>query len=208
METPPRTADSGPSPASCISSDSRRSRRGSSTVGPSGNWRCWCSSRARLCASFIEMLRRRARPRAPHPRPLSPPSPTFYNPPHAHRRHRCRSRGGRGGSRSGPRGRSGRRGGGRLSAGAPGEKPCGGAVPEHVLPRLNGFDPSGLPVRLRDIAPGSRNIAPWHRGDRTPKAFAEPRSRGNASPRALSDSPRRNALSAQEHGIASSGVLV
>ncbi|HEX7186558.1 MAG TPA: hypothetical protein VF756_32360 [Thermoanaerobaculia bacterium] len=28
----------------------------------------------------------------------------------------------------------------------PGEKPCGGAVPEHVLPRLAGFDPSPLPV--------------------------------------------------------------
>jgi menaquinone-9 beta-reductase len=27
-----------------------------------------------------------------------------------------------------------------------GEKPCGGAVPEHVLPRLAGFDPSPLPV--------------------------------------------------------------
>jgi len=30
--------------------------------------------------------------------------------------------------------------------GRPGEKPCGGAVPEHVLPRLPGFDPSGLPA--------------------------------------------------------------
>lgn len=28
----------------------------------------------------------------------------------------------------------------------PGEKPCGGAVPEHVLPRLAGFDPSSLPA--------------------------------------------------------------
>jgi flavin-dependent dehydrogenase len=28
----------------------------------------------------------------------------------------------------------------------PGEKPCGGAVPEHVLPRLAGFDPSALPA--------------------------------------------------------------
>jgi flavin-dependent dehydrogenase len=28
----------------------------------------------------------------------------------------------------------------------PGEKPCGGAVPEHVLPRLGGFDPSALPA--------------------------------------------------------------
>lgn len=30
--------------------------------------------------------------------------------------------------------------------GRPGEKPCGGAVPEHVLPRLEGFDPSALPA--------------------------------------------------------------
>jgi flavin-dependent dehydrogenase len=30
--------------------------------------------------------------------------------------------------------------------GKPGEKPCGGAVPEHVLPRLAGFDPSPLPA--------------------------------------------------------------
>src|SRR6185436_4532111 len=29
--------------------------------------------------------------------------------------------------------------------GRPGEKPCGGAVPEHVLPRVEGFDPSSLP---------------------------------------------------------------
>ena len=28
----------------------------------------------------------------------------------------------------------------------PGEKPCGGAVPEHVLPQLAGFDPSLLPA--------------------------------------------------------------
>lgn len=28
----------------------------------------------------------------------------------------------------------------------PGEKPCGGAVPGHVLPRLAGFDPSPLPA--------------------------------------------------------------
>ncbi|HSS51685.1 MAG TPA: NAD(P)/FAD-dependent oxidoreductase [Thermoanaerobaculia bacterium] len=28
----------------------------------------------------------------------------------------------------------------------PGEKPCGGAVPEHVLPRLEGFDSSRLPA--------------------------------------------------------------
>jgi flavin-dependent dehydrogenase len=28
----------------------------------------------------------------------------------------------------------------------PGEKPCGGAVPEHVLPRLAGFDPAPLPA--------------------------------------------------------------
>jgi len=30
--------------------------------------------------------------------------------------------------------------------GRPGEKPCGGGVPEHVLPRLAGFDPSTLPA--------------------------------------------------------------
>ncbi len=30
--------------------------------------------------------------------------------------------------------------------GRPGEKPCGGGVPEHVLPRLAGFDPSPLPA--------------------------------------------------------------
>src|SRR5215218_5677137 len=30
--------------------------------------------------------------------------------------------------------------------GRPGEKPCGGAVPEHVLPLLGGFDPSTLPA--------------------------------------------------------------
>ncbi len=30
--------------------------------------------------------------------------------------------------------------------GQPGEKPCGGGVPEHVLPRLAGFDPSPLPA--------------------------------------------------------------
>ncbi len=28
----------------------------------------------------------------------------------------------------------------------PGEKPCGGAVPGHVLPRVDGFDPSALPA--------------------------------------------------------------
>ena len=28
----------------------------------------------------------------------------------------------------------------------PGEKPCGGAVPEHVLPQLAGFDPAPLPA--------------------------------------------------------------
>jgi flavin-dependent dehydrogenase len=28
----------------------------------------------------------------------------------------------------------------------PGEKPCGGAVPGHVLPRIEGFDPSPLPA--------------------------------------------------------------
>jgi len=30
--------------------------------------------------------------------------------------------------------------------GRPGEKPCGGAVPDHVLPRIAGFDPDGLPA--------------------------------------------------------------
>jgi len=34
----------------------------------------------------------------------------------------------------------------------PGEKPCGGAVPEHVLPRLEGFDPSPLPVVVEPAA--------------------------------------------------------
>jgi flavin-dependent dehydrogenase len=34
----------------------------------------------------------------------------------------------------------------------PGEKPCGGAVPEHVLPRLEGFDPSSLPAV---VSPGA-----------------------------------------------------
>lgn len=40
----------------------------------------------------------------------------------------------------------------------PGEKPCGGAVPEHVLPRIAGFDPTPLPavtspsMRLEDGA--------------------------------------------------------
>jgi len=34
----------------------------------------------------------------------------------------------------------------------PGEKPCGGAVPEHVLPRLDGFDPSSLPVVKEPVA--------------------------------------------------------
>lgn len=28
----------------------------------------------------------------------------------------------------------------------PGEKPCGGAIPEHVLPRIAGFDPAPLPA--------------------------------------------------------------
>lgn len=43
----------------------------------------------------------------------------------------------------------------------PGEKPCGGAVPEHLLPRIAGFDPAELPVvvspplRLEDGAGGS-----------------------------------------------------
>jgi len=42
--------------------------------------------------------------------------------------------------------------------GRPGEKPCGGAVPEHVLPRIAGFDPASLPavaspsLRLEDGA--------------------------------------------------------
>lgn len=34
----------------------------------------------------------------------------------------------------------------------PGEKPCGGAVPEHVLPRLAGFDPSPLPAVIGPAA--------------------------------------------------------
>jgi flavin-dependent dehydrogenase len=34
----------------------------------------------------------------------------------------------------------------------PGEKPCGGAVPEHVLPRLAGFDPSPLPAVMSPSA--------------------------------------------------------
>ena len=34
----------------------------------------------------------------------------------------------------------------------PGEKPCGGAVPEHVLPRLAGFDPSPLPAVVSPLA--------------------------------------------------------
>jgi flavin-dependent dehydrogenase len=33
-----------------------------------------------------------------------------------------------------------------------GEKPCGGAVPEHVLPRLAGFDPSALPAVVSPAA--------------------------------------------------------
>jgi len=33
-----------------------------------------------------------------------------------------------------------------------GEKPCGGAVPEHVLPRLAGFDPSALPAVVEPAA--------------------------------------------------------
>ena len=28
----------------------------------------------------------------------------------------------------------------------PGEKPCGGAVPEHALPRIPGFDAASLPA--------------------------------------------------------------
>jgi flavin-dependent dehydrogenase len=34
----------------------------------------------------------------------------------------------------------------------PGEKPCGGAVPEHVLPRLAGFDPGPLPAVVSPAA--------------------------------------------------------
>lgn len=34
----------------------------------------------------------------------------------------------------------------------PGEKPCGGAVPEHVLPSLAGFDPSPLPAIVSPAA--------------------------------------------------------
>ncbi|HSS78624.1 MAG TPA: FAD-dependent oxidoreductase, partial [Thermoanaerobaculia bacterium] len=34
----------------------------------------------------------------------------------------------------------------------PGEKPCGGAVPEHVLPRLAGFDPGLLPAVVSPAA--------------------------------------------------------
>ena len=34
----------------------------------------------------------------------------------------------------------------------PGEKPCGGGVPEHVLPRLAGFDPSDLPAVVSPAA--------------------------------------------------------
>jgi menaquinone-9 beta-reductase len=34
----------------------------------------------------------------------------------------------------------------------PGEKPCGGAVPEHVLPRLAGFDPTPLPAMASPAA--------------------------------------------------------
>jgi flavin-dependent dehydrogenase len=34
----------------------------------------------------------------------------------------------------------------------PGEKPCGGAVPEHVLPHLAGFDPSLLPAVVAPAA--------------------------------------------------------
>jgi len=36
--------------------------------------------------------------------------------------------------------------------GRPGEKPCGGAVPEHVLPLLGGFDPSTLPAVVSPAA--------------------------------------------------------
>src|SRR6187549_1411643 len=34
----------------------------------------------------------------------------------------------------------------------PGEKPCGGAVPEHVLPRLAGFDPTPVPAVVSPAA--------------------------------------------------------
>ncbi len=34
----------------------------------------------------------------------------------------------------------------------PGEKPCGGAVPEHVLPRVEGFDPTPLPAVVSPVA--------------------------------------------------------
>jgi flavin-dependent dehydrogenase len=34
----------------------------------------------------------------------------------------------------------------------PGEKPCGGAIPEHVLPRLAGFDPAPLPAVVSPAA--------------------------------------------------------
>jgi flavin-dependent dehydrogenase len=46
----------------------------------------------------------------------------------------------------------------------PGEKPCGGAVPEHVLPLLEGFDPSPLPAvlspsaRLENASGGSLSL--------------------------------------------------
>jgi flavin-dependent dehydrogenase len=46
----------------------------------------------------------------------------------------------------------------------PGEKPCGGAVPEHVLPLLEGFDPSLLPAvlspsaRLENASGGSLSL--------------------------------------------------
>jgi len=47
----------------------------------------------------------------------------------------------------------------------PGEKPCGGAVPEHVLPRVEGFDATALPVvaspslRLEDGSGGRLDSA-------------------------------------------------
>ncbi|HEX3526865.1 MAG TPA: NAD(P)/FAD-dependent oxidoreductase [Thermoanaerobaculia bacterium] len=58
----------------------------------------------------------------------------------------------------------------------PGEKPCGGALPEHVLPRLAGFDPSSLPAvaepaALLENAAGSsvaialRGLRIFRRGD-------------------------------------------
>lgn len=60
-----------------------------------------------------------------------------------------------------------------------GEKPCGGALPEHVLPRLEGFDAAALPAvrdpeALLEAAPGWRVRVPlpgiriFRRGDLDP----------------------------------------